>query len=117
MVSRIGKRGREKGVGGELGLARQPRGNHGRGAPVSEQQQGEAPACLEGSWEGEKWSGVERRGQGWGPFYSRAGSVGGGFGQPEGELAVAVADGGARDDVGAVLGGDVGGKTSAEAWE
>jgi hypothetical protein len=59
-VRRLGKRGREKGVGGELSLARQPRGNHGCGAPAGEQQQGETPACLEGSWEGDR-SGVMRR--------------------------------------------------------
>jgi hypothetical protein len=66
---------------------------------------------------GEEWSGVERIGKGQGSLYSRAGSVGGGFGQPKGKLAVEVANGGARDDVGAVLGGDVRGKTSAEARE
>jgi hypothetical protein len=62
-----------------------------------------------------------RRRERLGGFYRREGSVGGGVGQPEGELAVAVANGGARAGVSCDVGGwgrgDVSQRTSAEVRE
>jgi hypothetical protein len=49
-----GQRGRAKGIGGELLLARRPQGDHAGVSFSGGQQQGGGLACPEKLWEGER---------------------------------------------------------------
>jgi hypothetical protein len=88
-VNAMESRGEEKGVGGELSLARQPRGNYAGVSTSGEQQQGEhfsGPRGSSGRGRGAGWCGERVAGAG---FYNRAG------GSRRGR-AVTTTNGGAR---------------------